>query len=379
MGFTIQCARLLLPALALASLRDKQGSALNLEMFQVLDKDNSGFIEQHEGLEGFDSWQPYDTNQDGKLHLKEFSALGHAAQRLETASILQEKAKKTKSSARARCLPGSPKDIFMFELADKDKSGFVEENEGMSKFDWKVFDNDSDGKLSPKEFMIMVQDSLRLEDEGPELSDEDRPKGQFSASIHRHGASFAQAGAGMMRGRNADNFTPEDQDKARNALKAAGINPAGLDQKVKKGTQPGGLPHAPNEQLPPELSAFEADHWNDLSEYFGPFRIDYSVHNIELPGWNFVIESPSETPGRGNVIVGDQNFVSDADNTFVVGKHHTARGRQISIVGGKDNVAEGVGITIVGGEQNAARGNYTVLDGGIATKPTAIMLSSKVG
>lgn len=245
----------------------------------------------------------------------------------------------------------------MFKLADKDRNGYIDENEGMSGFDWKVFDNDQDGKLSPKEFMILVQEGLRLEDEGPELKEEER---RFSAPIHRHGASMSED-AGMMRGRTARQ--PKAQGKG--AAKAQGKG-AGLNQHAKQGE----LPHAPNEQLPDELSAFEEDHYNDYSEYFGPFRIDYSVHTIEVPGWNFVVQSPGETPGRGNVIVGNQNFVADAANSFLAGKHLTARGYYISDVGGKDNVAEGKGIVIEGGEQNAARGNFTVIDGGYRNEAT---------
>jgi hypothetical protein len=340
---------LLLPSFALAILREKQGVGLNLEVFQLVDRNKDSFIDENEGLHGFDSWKPYDVNQDGKLSLKEFSALGHAAQRLEEASLLEEK-HRSKTSARARCLPGSPKDIFMFQLADQDKSGFIEEQEGLSGFDWKVFDNNKDGKLDPKEFMILVQESLRLEDEGPELKDDERQR-RFSAPINRHDASLSENATSMMR-----RSKPTAPGSAGGSLKQ---NPASQNPSSAASQ----LPDV-DYQLGPERSAFEPDHWNDLSEYFGPFRIDYSEHTIEVPGWNFVIESPSETPGRGNLIVGNQNFYSDADNTFIAGKHNTARGFQLSIVGGKDNVGEGHGVVIIGGEQNAARGNLTVIDGG---------------
>lgn len=345
MGFTIHFLVLLLPSLALALLREKQGAALNLEVFELVDKNKDGLLDENEGLHGFDSWKPYDINQDGRLSLKEFSALGHAAQRLEEAALLEEE-QKSKTSARARCLPGSPKDVLMFELADKDRNGFIDEHEGLSGFDWKVFDNNKDSKLDPKEFMMLVQESLRLEDEGPELKDEER---RFSAPINRHDASLSESAYKNMMRRG-------------NQQPAAGSKGSSLKQ--NQGPFMWSQNDGPGQKLPDYLSAFEKDEYNELSEYFGPFRIDYSVHTIEVPGWNFVVESPAETPGRGNVVIGNQNFWADADNTFMAGKHHTARGRQLSVVGGKDNVAEGVGITILGGEQNAARGNLTVIDGG---------------
>lgn len=353
MGFTIKLVTVLIPAVALASLHEIQGSALNIAVFQSVDLDKSSFIEENEGLSGFDAWQEYDADKDGKLSLREFSRLAHEAQRLEEASLLQEKAKRVKSSARARCLPGSPKDIFMFQIADKDKNGFIEKSEGLSDFDFSAFDNDKDGKLSPKEFMILVQESLRLEDEGPELKDEEH---RFSVPINRHDASLSE-GLNVMQGR-----APKANDAGLNQK----ANGAGVSEQPGVDRPPDISPEdiTKDIQLPLELTAFETDHWNDLSEYFGPFRLDYASHTIEVPGWNLIVESRTYSPGRGNLVIGNQNFYNDADNSLLSGKHHTARGRQISVVGGKDDVAEGQGIVIMGGEQNTARGNYTVVDGG---------------
>jgi len=116
--------------------------------------------------------------------------------------------------------------------------------------------------------------------------------------------------------------------------------------------------------LPPSLSAFEEDHYNGLSEYFGPFRLDYADHSIVLPDWNMVIESPEQIPGHGNMIIGNDNYAADADNAFITGEHNTGRGFAVTAAGGKDNVAEGNGVTVIGGEQNVARGNFSVVNGG---------------
>lgn len=118
--------------------------------------------------------------------------------------------------------------------------------------------------------------------------------------------------------------------------------------------------------LPKSLSAYEPDHYRPSynSEYFGPFRLDYSDHTIDLSDWNFIVESESRIPGRGNLVVGRQNFVGDAMNSFVAGKHNTARGKDISVAGGIDNIAAGNAAVVVGGEENVARGNYTTTDGG---------------
>merc|ERR1719191_1410324 len=66
-------------------------------------------------------------------------------------------------------------------------------------------------------------------------------------------------------------------------------------------------------ELPPDLSAFEKDNFegnSELSEYFGPFRLDYSNHILELLGWNLVVSSPYSKPGLGNLVIGHANFYS---------------------------------------------------------------------
>jgi hypothetical protein len=126
-------------------------------------------------------------------------------------------------------------------------------------------------------------------------------------------------------------------------------------------------------ELPPDLSAFEEDHYEgntELSEYFGPFRIDYATHVIELDGWNFVVSSPGAKPGLGNLVVGHGNFYTDATNSFICGFHNTARGDGTSSIGGADNEAQGVGDVTIGGEDNMATGSYSAVDGGYRNEAT---------
>lgn len=122
-----------------------------------------------------------------------------------------------------------------------------------------------------------------------------------------------------------------------------------------------------NPELPPDLSAFEKDNYegaSELSEYFGPFRLDYGKHVIDVDGWNFVVSSPEGKPGVGNLMIGKENFVNDATNSFVIGIHNTARGKYAAVVGGRDNEADGTGDTVVGGEENVAEGQYNTVAGG---------------
>jgi len=120
-------------------------------------------------------------------------------------------------------------------------------------------------------------------------------------------------------------------------------------------------------ELPPDLSAFEKDNSQgnpEMGEYFGPFRLDYSRHVVDLEGWNFCVSSPASKPGLGNVMVGHDNFVMDASNSFIVGTHNTARGDGDAVVGGQDNEAEGTGDSAIGGEDNIVGGEYSVGAGG---------------
>lgn len=133
---------------------------------------------------------------------------------------------------------------------------------------------------------------------------------------------------------------------------------------VKQQQAPPGATGATKSGKPPNLGAFEEDEFNTLSEYFGPFRLDYADHNIELPNWNLVVESPQDIPGRGNLIVGRENYLDHASNSFVAGKHMTVIGRDNTVAGGKDNFISGNNSVIIGGQQNTARGLTTFVQGG---------------
>lgn len=115
---------------------------------------------------------------------------------------------------------------------------------------------------------------------------------------------------------------------------------------------------------PMSLSAYEQDEFNERSEYFGPFRLDYSDHTIELPEWNIVVESPQRIPGRGNLIVGRANIVDHSDNSFVSGKNHRVVGHANTVAGGKGSEAYGINNVVIGGEENVARGVKVVVEGG---------------
>jgi len=132
------------------------------------------------------------------------------------------------------------------------------------------------------------------------------------------------------------------------------------------------VPHASNAHTaatlsgkPLALGAYEEDEFNPGgSEFFGPFRLDYSDHTVELPDWNLVVESSQNVKGRGNLIVGRGNSFDDADNSFVAGKHMNASGRANTLAGGNENSAVGRGVVVIGGEQNSAHGVNTVVEGG---------------
>lgn len=146
--------------------------------------------------------------------------------------------------------------------------------------------------------------------------------------------------------------------------------PNGLSEYWKKANTSSVIPSyftQGNPELPPDLSAFEKDNYEGeaaLSEYFGPFRLDYGNHAIECNGWNFVISSPLQKPGLGNMMIGEDNFVTDATNSFIIGSHNTARGDSVAIIAGSDNEASGEGDVVIGGEENIAEGLYSNVDGG---------------
>lgn len=119
----------------------------------------------------------------------------------------------------------------------------------------------------------------------------------------------------------------------------------------------------PNEHPGPALSAFTPDPQDPYKEKFGPFLIDYTRHSL-ITDWNVVVNSPGEINGRGNLVVGENNFIADATNSFISGHHNTARGKDITVAGGEDNVAEDQASVTVGGQFVVARGNYSVADGG---------------
>lgn len=125
------------------------------------------------------------------------------------------------------------------------------------------------------------------------------------------------------------------------------------------------LPGSKPESLPHDLAAYELDIYSpEYKEYFGPFLLDYTKHTIELDGWNFVVMSDRNIPGKGNVIAGNENFAKHADNSFVSGANNMVTGHAVGVYGGDDNVVDGDGVVDVGGQENSAKGNFSVVDGG---------------
>jgi len=106
------------------------------------------------------------------------------------------------------------------------------------------------------------------------------------------------------------------------------------------------------------------------SEFFGPFRIDYKEHTIYLEDWNFAIEAAYETPGWGNLIVGDNNDWLETYDSAILGEDNKAIG-EFNFVGGRHNVADGIGATVAGGEHNLAQSEFATLMGGRTNNVTA--------
>jgi len=111
-------------------------------------------------------------------------------------------------------------------------------------------------------------------------------------------------------------------------------------------------------------SAYEPDYLRDGSEYFGPFRLDYKTHTVELADWNLDVESSQDLPGRGDISVGPHNYFFDATNSFVGGRNNIVRGNGAVIMGGEDNSADGTTVTVAGGSRNVAKGFGSTVSGG---------------
>jgi len=196
-----------------------------------------------------------------------------------------------------------------------------------------------------------------------------------SSEVNQHGNVMIrhQAGeAGMMR--------REDKLKiARPGASLADSKEAALQQRMVQARRAMSSPDEAPPQLDPSLSAYEIDiHNPEESEYFGPFRIDYHDHTINLEDWNMVVESPREQPGRGNLVVGTQNFIADATNSAVFGKHDTARGLSEAVMG-FDNVAEGEANSLIGGQNGVAKGNSTAVTGGYGNEAIGNFASNTGG
>jgi len=113
------------------------------------------------------------------------------------------------------------------------------------------------------------------------------------------------------------------------------------------------------------LSAFEPDFFRDQSEMFGPFRLDYHTSTIELLDWNFHVDTdPQLSSGRGNMAVGLHHFYGYARNSFIAGKHNTARGDNGAAFGGDSNMVRGYSSSVAGGSGNVVDGWADHVTGG---------------
>lgn len=185
-----------------------------------------------------------------------------------------------------------------------------------------------------------------------------------SSEVNQHGGVGMHGQSGSMMRREDKDKDKEKHKTARPGSSLADTKEAALQQKMVEARQAMKSPQQAPPQLDPSLSAYEVDiHNPEESEYFGPFRIDYHDHTINLEDWNLVVESPREQPGRGNFVVGNQDFVADSTNSAVFGKHDTARGLSEAVVG-FDNVAEGEANSLIGGQNDVAKGNSTAVAGG---------------
>lgn len=115
---------------------------------------------------------------------------------------------------------------------------------------------------------------------------------------------------------------------------------------------------------------FEPDPYRPMSEYFGPFRIDYESHTIFLQDWNLVLMSDFGQKGMGNLVVGLAHDYSQASNSVVLGGGNTVEGKY-AVAAGLENTAKGTGAVCAGGAQNSALKNFAAVFGGSKNKADA--------
>uniref|UniRef100_A0A7S2K9E0 Peptidase S74 domain-containing protein n=1 Tax=Zooxanthella nutricula TaxID=1333877 RepID=A0A7S2K9E0_9DINO len=102
--------------------------------------------------------------------------------------------------------------------------------------------------------------------------------------------------------------------------------------------------------------------------------------DIVVDDGNILLEGkcgPNRT-GKGNLIIGDANHYTSAQNSLIVGKKstvigcgsiaggtgHTVNASFAAAIGGSKNKASGITAAVVGGQNNEATGDYSVVVGG---------------
>lgn len=123
---------------------------------------------------------------------------------------------------------------------------------------------------------------------------------------------------------------------------------------------------------------FEPDPIEPVTEFFGPFKIDYATHTILLENWNLLLGTKIPRYGMGNLIVGTNQSYTDARNGVIVGKDNTLRG-SYGVVAGEDNFAMGKGAVVAGGFQNKVRAEYASVMGGQLNNATIHFATSSGG
>merc|ERR1719428_2128172 len=98
---------------------------------------------------------------------------------------------------------------------------------------------------------------------------------------------------------------------------------------------------------------------------FGPFSLNYHDNTVELLDWNLLVDTdPELSSGRGNMALGLDHFFGYAKNSFLAGRHNTARGDNGAVFGGISNKVNEASSTVYGGEGNVASGWGSHVTGG---------------